>query len=316
MKKATNNKLNNFIENKKKGLLLTHLTMQGTNIQLSGMLYLILADIGYALALNMFYAGNNIAAGGLAGIGTILNFYFGIPIGLSVLILTLPIALFGIKVKGVWYVISALVTTAVYAIIVDALSFLPCISNDKMVAAVFGGILYGTSASLAIKAHLSTGGTDLLAKILITKFKRLSIGTLLLFIDGTIVLFSMIAYKNFESGIYAILAISISSIVTDKINSGFNRAQVFLIFSNENTDLIIESILYKMNRGVTKLTGIGQYSCTNKDILFVVVKPSEVPDLKRIIHTNDPSAFTILISANEIIGNGFEDTNLTESIND
>ncbi|MDD7285681.1 MAG: YitT family protein [Candidatus Fimisoma sp.] len=279
-------------------------------------LYLLIADIGYALALNLFYVGNNIAAGGLAGIGTVLNYFFSWPIGLTVLVLTVPIVVLGAKIKGKAYVIMALITTAVYSLIVDLLSFLPCITEDKIVAVVFGGILYGASSALVVKARLSTGGTDLLAKIIITKAKTLSIGTLYMLIDGTIVAAAMIAYRNVSAGIYALMAIAVCSIVTDKLTSGFNRAQMFYIFAGQNSDKITEAILNEMHRGVTAISGTGKFSNSAREILLTVVKPNETPILKALVHKLDPAAFVVLVSANEIIGNGFEDINLTETIND
>ena len=287
-----------------------------TGVSLKQILLLLIADIGYALALNLFYVGNNIAAGGLAGIGTVLNYYFNWPIGLCVLAMTVPIAVMGIKIKGRTYVFMALITTAVYYLIVDLLSFLPCITEDKIVAVVFGGILYGSSSALAIKARMSTGGTDLLAKIIITKAKTLSIGSLYMIIDGTIVVFAMMVYGDIGAGIYAVMAIAMSSIVTDKLTSGFNRAQMFYIFADENADKITEAILNDMNRGVTSISGTGKFSNSTREILLTVVKPGETPILKALVHRFDPNAFVVLVPANEIIGNGFDDINLTGTIND
>lgn len=278
--------------------------------------YLLAANICSALALNLFYVGNNIAAGGLAGIGTILNYFFKWPIGLTVFLLNMPIALCAIGIKGKAYAILTLMAMGVYSLVVDLLSFLPCITDDKIVAVVFGGILYGTSAAFAIKARLSTGGTDLLAKLLITKFKTLTIGTLFMIIDGSIVVMAMLAYKTIDAGIYALLAIVVSSLVTDKLSSGFNRAQMFYIFTDKNTDEITNAILYEIHRGVTSISAKGKYSGSDKEILFVVVKPSQTPKLKAIVRKYDPTAFMVLVSANEIIGNGFEDVNLTQSIKD
>lgn len=276
--------------------------------------YLLLADVLYALALNLFYVGNKIAAGGLAGIATVINSFIPIPIGLAVFVMSIPIVIAAWKVKGAAYTLMAVATTAVYSIIVDVLSFLPTITDDKLVAVVCGGILYGFGASLAIKAHLSSGGTDLLAKVLITKFRTLSIGTLLMAIDGTIVVVAAIAFKDVGAAIYAILAIATCSVITDLMNRGFNRAQMFYIFADKNLQQISDAILYEMHRGVTSLKGTGKYSNSEKEILLVVVKPNETHILKEIVHRLDPTAFIILVSANEIIGEGFEDTNLTETI--
>lgn len=278
--------------------------------------YLLTANIGYALALNLFYVGNNIAAGGLAGIGTVLNYFLSVPVGLTVFVLNIPIVLWGLTIKGKRYVLISVITVGVYSAIVDALSFLPCLTDDKIVAVVCGGILYGTAASFSVKARISTGGTDLLAKLLITKFKSVSVGQMLMMIDGSIVVLAIFVYRNIEAGIYAILAIAVAAVVTDKLNSGFNKASVFYIFANKNLDKISRAILEDMGRGATLLEGEGLYSHAEKQILFVVVKPTEVPRLKAIVHKYDRTAFIILSSATEIIGEGFETLNLTATIHD
>ena len=277
-------------------------------------MYLLLADVLYALALNLFYVGNKIAAGGFAGIATVINSFIPIPIGVAVFVMSIPVVVSAWKVKGGAYTLMAVATTAVYSLIVDVLSFLPTITDDKLVAVVCGGILYGFGASLAIKAHLSSGGTDLLAKVLITKFRTLSIGTLLMAIDGTIVVVAAIAFRDIGAAIYAILAIATCSVITDLMNKGFNRAQLFYIFADKNLKEISDAILFEMHRGVTSFRGTGKYSNNEKEILMVVVTPQETHILKEIVHRLDPTAFIILVSANEIIGEGFEDTNLTETV--
>lgn len=278
--------------------------------------YLLAANIGYALALNLFYVGNNIAAGGLAGIGTVVNCFFNFPVGLTVFILNLPIVLWGMTIKGKRYVFTTVFVVAVYSTIVDAFAFLPCLSEDKIVAVVCGGILYGVSSYFSIRAGISTGGTDLLAKLLITKFKTITVGQMMMMIDGSIVVLAICVYRNIGAGIYAILAIAVAAIVTDKLNSGFNKACVFYIFANKNLDKISNAILADMERGATLLDGEGLYSHEDKKILFVVIKPSEVPRLKAVVHRYDRTAFVIQSSATEIIGLGFESTNLTSTIHD
>ena len=278
--------------------------------------YLLTANVGYALALNLFYVGNNIAAGGLAGIGTVLNYFLSVPVGVTVFVLNIPIVLWGLTIKGKRYVLTSMITVGVYSAIVDALSFLPCLTDDKIVAVVCGGILYGTAASFSVRARISSGGTDLLAKLLITKFKAVSVGQMLMMIDGSIVVLAILVYRNIEAGIYAILAIAVAAVVNDKLNSGFNKASVFYIFANKNLDKISKAILNDMGRGATLLEGEGLYSHAEKQILFVVVKPNEVPRLKAIVHKYDRSAFIILSSATEIIGEGFETLDPTTTIHD
>lgn len=277
---------------------------------------LLLSDVGYALALNLFYVHNNIAAGGLAGIGTIINSFAPIPVGALVFIMNIPILIWAIFVKGKTYTLMTFVASAVYSLIVDLLSFLPSLTDDMLTAVVCGGILYGASAACSIKARISIGGTDLLAKMLITKFKSMSYGKLLMIIDGTVVLLSVLVYGNIEPGIYAILAIAVCSVVSDRLNSGFNKANAFFIFANTNSDMIVDRILSEVNRGVTGIPAIGKYGNSEREILMVVVKPSEAPHIKSLVHQCDPSAFIVQVHATEIIGEGFENLQLTDSLLD
>ena len=210
----------------------------------------------------------------------------------------------------------SVLTIGVFSLIVDGLSFLPCLSHDKIVAVVCGGIIYGTSAYFSVRAQISTGGTDLLAKLLITKFKTVSVGQMLMILDGTIVVLAMIAYRNIESGIYAILAIAVSAAVTDRLNSGFSKASMFYIFYNKNFDKIVDAVLHEMGRGATVIKGEGIFAHKERNILLVAVKAHEVPQLKDIVHKYDPSAFVVLSSVTEVIGEGFEGLNLTATIHD
>ena len=276
--------------------------------------YLLIANVLYALALDLFYVHNGIAAGGLAGIGTVMNNFFNLPVGGVVFALNIPICLWGLKIKGKRFIITSLFATMLYSIIVDALSFLPSTTDDKLVAVICGGLLYGTAAAFSVKAGISAGGTDLLAKLIITKFKALSLGSILMLLDGSIVVMAMVVYRNVGAGIYALLAIAVSAVVTDKLNSGFNKADMFFIFINENLDKISNAILYDMGRGTTLIEGIGMFSGGKKSILLTVVKPNEVPKLKSIVNKYDPAAFIILTSAFEIIGEGFEHLELTDTV--
>lgn len=290
--------------------------LEKTGITPKRIINLMIANVLYALALNLFYVHNNIAAGGLAGIGTVINSFFPVPVGVLVFLMNIPICLWGLKIKGKQFIILSMAASGIYSLIVDILSFLPSLTDDKLVAVICGGILYGTAASFSARAQISAGGTDLLAKLIITKKKHLSLGTLLMCIDGTIVVFAMLMYREIEAGIYAILAIAICSLVMDKLNSGFNRACLFYIITDRNSDAVANAIMNDMVRGVTGINGTGLYQNSDRRILLVVVKPHEVPRLKEIIRINDPHAFVILANASEIIGEGFERLNLTSTVSD
>lgn len=287
-----------------------------TGLSWKQMGYMGLGNLLYALSLDLFFVGNNIAAGGLAGLGTVINSFFDFPVGLTVFLLNIPIGIWGLKVKGTKYILLSAFNIGFFSILVDLLSFLPCLTQDRLVAVVCGGMLYGTASAFSVRAHMSSGGTDLLAKLILTKKKSLTLGILYMILDGTIVLIATICYGNIESGIYAILAIGMCSMVTDKLNSGFNKASMFYVFVNNNLDKITEEILYELNRGGTLLNGKGLYTNRDKQILFIVVSPTQVPQLESIVHKYDPSAFMVLCSASEIIGQGFRRLDLTSSMED
>lgn len=279
-------------------------------------LYLMAANVLYAVALDMFYVHNGITAGGFAGIGTILNTFFGLPIGAVAFVLNLPLCVWGWKIKGKKYIITSIFAAMLYSLVIDLFAFLPSVTDDKLVAVICGGILYGTAAAFSVKAGISAGGTDLLAKLMITKIRTLSLGSLLMLLDGCIVVMAIIVYRNVGAGIYALLAIAVSAVVTDKVNSGFNKADMFYIFVDKNLDKISEAILYDIGRGTTLLEGTGMFSGSKRSILLAVVKPSEMPKLKSIVYQYDPTAFIILTSAFEIIGGGFEHLDLTSTVQD
>ncbi len=288
--------------------------IKGIGISWKQIGYMTVANVAYALSLNLFLVGNNIAAGGLAGIATVTNYYFGLPVGLMVFIMNTPIGLWAIKVKGWKYVALSVANMACFSLLVDALAFLPCITDDKLVAVVCGGMLYGLASSLAVRAQMSSGGTDLLAKLILTKKKSLTLGKLFMMIDGTVVVMATIAYGNIEYGIYAVLTIGVCSVVTDKLNNGFNKASMFYVFINQNLEAIKNAILYEMHRGGTILKGQGLYTGEDKNILFIVISPAEVPKLEYIVRQYDPEAFMVLCSVSEIIGQGFRRLDLTSSI--
>ena len=272
------------------------------------------ADILYAIALNCFYVNNKIAAGGLAGIATVINSFIPIPIGVAVLAMSIPIVIAAWIVKGGSYTIMAVITTIMYSACVDLLSFLPCVTYDKLVAVVCGGLLYGFAAAITIKARLSSGGTDLLARLLLTRHRSLSLGTMFLFCDGAVVLVSMLVEKNLEIGIYGAIGIVVSSFVGDKLIEGMNRASIYYIIPSGPAQPIADAIMTELERGVTALKGQGMYAKTERQVLMTVVKPAQGYKVKALVKRIDPGAFVFMAHAAEVAGEGFIDVDASASI--
>ncbi len=282
---------------------------------LKRMLLMLIANVGYSATLHLFLAGNNIAGGGLPGLGVIVTNFIDLPIGVFVLLCNVPIFLWAVFVKDRTYLITTLIATLVYAAMIDLFAFLPTVTDNLLIASICGGVSYGVFIAVMARADCSTGGTDLLIKLLVTKFKGVSLGAMYMIVDGLVVLAAMVLLKSFELGLYAAIVIVVYSWVSDQIIRGFNRASIFYIITDHPAP-IAKAILQEMNRGVTQLHGTGMYAMAEKGVLMTVVRPREVYKLKDILKRLDPGAFAVLTSANEVMGQGFAKIDYTQSKQD
>lgn len=269
-------------------------------------LYLVGGSLGYALGLNLFLSGNGIAAGGFSGVAIIVNYLVPVPIGLFTFALSLPLFVWAYVAKGKHFVWRTLVCSAIYSLFIDALSFLPTLTNNLMVASVCGGICYGVSGVLLLRGGASGSGTDLLARLMLTKLRHVTLGTMIIIVDGLVVLSSVLVSGDLSLGIYAILSIAVCSYSTDWLIRGFNRAMVFYIITSSDPKVMADKIMYDLDRGVTLLNGKGMYGGEGKSILMVVVKSRQVYHIKDLVQQCDPNAFVVLSAANEIMGEGFD----------
>ncbi len=267
--------------------------------------YFILSNVFYALAIQLFYFPNDIAAGGMAGIATVLTQLIPVSLGVLVFLMNIPFAIWAVFVFGWAYSLKTVLALAVYGVFVDALSSLPPLTDNLLVAALFGGVLSALGAVCIIKAGTSAGGTDLIAKLLRNYFPHLSLGTFFLIINGLSVLFAMVVFGSIELGLIAIIAVYVTSYVTDKILTGVERACLCYVITQEEPSEISASISQKLNRSVTLQKGVGMYHKTDRNILMVVVKPREIILLKRVATEYDPNSFVVIAHASEVLGGGF-----------
>ncbi len=262
-------------------------------------------NICYAVAVDFFLAGNNIAAGGLSGVAIIINSFVTVPIGLFSFIVSIPLFIWMFFAKDFKFMAMTMLSAVTYSTAVDLIAKLPQLTDDMMIASICGGIAYGVGAALLMRADCSDGGTDLLAKLLLTRFKNMSLGKMFMVVDGCIVVAAMIVFKSFESGFYAILTLGICSYVTDLLIRGVNRAEVFYIITGSDPEPLARAIMEGLDRGVTCQKATGMYRHTERNILMVVVKTRQVYKLKDIVKRTDPTAFMFLSSASEVLGEGF-----------
>lgn len=270
------------------------------------MVYFLVGNLFYALAIQFFLAGNKIAAGGFSGIAIVLSTLMPLSIGNFIFLLNLPFLIISYFVKGKRYTLKTFFGSTIYTIILNAISFLPTVTQNKLVAAVFGGLLYGIGAVFFMKSDASGGGTDLVARLLKTKFPSLSIGKLFIMVDGCVVLFAMIVFRNIEAGLYAIITIYVCSVVNDRVLAGFDKANMCYIITDRDPEALAHAVQTELGRSVTLQHGTGMYAKGEHNILLTVLRPRETWQLKQIVRELDPGAFVVVASASEVMGRGFK----------
>lgn len=259
----------------------------------------------FSVAINVFTAPNEITVGGFSGIATVLNYLFGLPIGLCVFVLNIPFFIAAFSKLGFNFILKTVVATFEVSLFIDLLSpFLRGYSSDRLLCSIFGGVLLGAGLGLIFRHGATTGGTDIIAKLLKLKFAHLSMGRLIFIIDLVIILLSSFVYGNLESVLYALVTLFISTQAVDLIESGFSHSKsVFIV--TENAQTVCREILSSLGRGVTVLNAVGGYTGKEKHLLFCAVRANEVIYISKILRKNDSNSFMTVTDADEIIGNGF-----------
>lgn len=258
-----------------------------------------------AVGLDMFLIPNKIAAGGVSGIATVVFYVTRFPVGVSMLIINIPLFIFGIKRFGMGFGIRSLLGTVTLSVLVDLLApYLPVPTKDPLLASIYGGIVVGIGIGLVFRNKGTTGGTDLAAAI-VNYYMKLSVGITLFMIDAAVIVAAGIVFQSAELALYALLTVFLTARVIDIVQEGFGYAKAALIIS-DNPGEIAQAILHKMDRGVTALKGHGMYTGADREVLLSVVTRSEIAALKDIVHQIDPQAFVILTDVHEVLGEGFK----------
>lgn len=267
-----------------------------------------LASAIYAVGFNWFYVPNDIAFGGITGVGQIINAILPwAPIGTVVIILNIPLFILGWRLLGGHLLLSSLYAMAVSSVFIDIVNSIWTFEPmDSMLACVFGGVLMGASLGMVFQQGATTGGTDLIARLLKLKITWLPMGKLLIATDMVVIVASAIAFGSVYSALYGVVALYISSFVMDQVLYGMDNAKVAYIISDAY-DQISHAIIHDMDRGVTLLHGEGGWSGEDKKVLLVAFKQKQIVALKQTVKSIDPNAFLIVCEAHEILGDGFRE---------
>lgn len=272
-------------------------------------LFFIAGSFLFAVSIDTFTAPNQIAAGGLTGVATMLYHLFGIPIGTANMLMNVPLLIWAYIEMGYQIIIKTIIATLLSSAMIDIMvPYLPQYQGDPLITIVFGGCLAGLGLALILMRGGTTGGTELAANLLTLHIRGFSLGKFIMAIDLIIVLASAVVYHDYESPLYAILVIYITSKVIDAVMYGSDSGtgKMMFIISPKNNE-IAQRIMDDLERGVTELKSRGAYSGKEGTVLFCAVGRQEVHKTYDIVHEIDPDAFIVVDDASEITGLGFRD---------
>lgn len=262
----------------------------------------------YALGVHCFTAPNNIAPGGVTGIATIISYVTGAKLGTLISVINIPLLIAGFILLNRKTMIKTLIGVASLSLMTDyVLKDIPVYIADNgggILASIFGGLLMGAGLGIVYAREGTTGGTDIINKI-INRFRPdIKLGQISFLINAGVALSGYFVYKNLDVVLYAIVSVFVQAKVIDMLVYGGLEGKFLMIFS-EKPQEIAERLL-KQKRGVTLLKGEGAYSGEERQVVCIAVHKNEYVKVKRIVKETDPNAFVIITGASEVLGKGFQ----------
>lgn len=279
--------------------------MKNVKSILTDLLYYTAGCFIYSLAVTMLAIPNNISPGGITGIAAIINTLLGVPTGFTVFIINIPILIIAYKLLGGIFILKTSAATVIVSATLEITErFLPKLQLDGVLASVFGGILMGVGLAIVFLRGATTGGVDIIAKLINRKSQHLTIGRLVLIMDAFVVLLSMVVYKSLQSGLYTVISIFISSVMIDYVLYGADKGNlIYVITKNEK---LASYLTHQLERGVTVISATGAYTNSKNFVVLCAVRAYEVAKFRQAVKDADPNAFMMVAGVTEILGEGFK----------
>ena len=261
----------------------------------------------YAVGFQFFLYPNNITSGGVVGTSMIINQLTGLPVGVMTILLNIPLFIVAWRHFGLDFLIGSLVGMALSSVLVDLFAgFHLVLTDDPMLAAVMGGVIKGAGLGMIYYVGATSGGIDIVVKILRKRLASVNFGTIMLLLDTVIIAAYALVLGRYESAMYSLVAMYVTTKVIDLVLYGMDNACLCYIISNQTQDITKEIVSGPLHRGVTLLEGRGAYSGAHRDVLMCVIKRQQIGQLKRLVKNVDEKAFFIVTNAKNVFGNGFE----------
>ena len=261
--------------------------------------------ITYAVGIGLFLDPNNLAPGGVSGISIMLNRLTGLEVGTWIIILNIPILLLGLWKFGFKLIVSTMYCTFLSSAILNMLARYDAITQDKLLAAITGASLVALSIGMIFKAGATTGGIDIIIKVIKTKYPHMKTGGIFFCTDATIVALSGILFRDIETALYAAIAVVTCSMVMDVVLYGRDGAKMIYIISDK-WETVTQRLLLELDIGVTHIEGYGAFSGREKKVIMCVMRKQLAPRIEEVVKEEDPEAFMIVTDATEIFGEGYK----------
>lgn len=259
----------------------------------------------YSAGIALFLDPNELAPGGVVGLSVIASHTLGGPTGTWYFLINIPITLLGWWKFGGKFIIFSFYAVTLNSIFTNVFSLFPEVTNNLLLASIAGSILIGLGIGLVLRTGATTGGMDIIIKILRQRYPSIKTSTLFLTIDLIIVAFSGFVFHDFNIAMYAFITVALNGRVLDYVLYGSDEAKLIYIVSDKSNELL-KRILEELDVGATILSGHGAYSKIQKDIIMCVIKKRSAPQIEEIVKQEDSRAFMIISSASEIYGEGYK----------
>ena len=259
-----------------------------------------------SLGVNLFLVHAKLLSGGATGVALILEYTLKIPSGIVILLINIPLIILSYKKLDksftIYTTIGMLCLSASLMITKSFTQFIK-IENDLLVLCIYGGVLCGIGYGIVFLRHGSTGGNDIITMLIRKKYSNFNIGGLGFSLNIIIVSIGAIIF-GLPQALYTVISLFIQSLVLDKMLKGFNSKKLLLILTRKEKE-IIEYVIKDLNRGITSLVAEGEYTHDKKKMLYCIVNPHQMVELKAVVHSIDPAAFITIVDVSEVRGKGF-----------
>ena len=259
----------------------------------------------FALGFAIFLIPNDINTGGISGLAMILRELLGFgSIGTLTLLMNIPLFLIGGLKIGKRFFAGSLIGMVVSSVLMDLFALIPCATPEPLIGGLYGGVLCGAGLGMVFMAGASTGGSDILVRLLKKKYRNLPIGSISIMFDAMVVLLTGLVFRDISKALYSGVVVFVCGQVIDAVVYRFDYSRVALIISKEH-EKIAKAISDQLDRGATYLHGSGSYTHQNIEVVLAVVRKGQLAELKELVMDIDENAFVIVQEAHQVLGDGF-----------